>query len=153
MGKRKRTWPYIKAFNEYIRGTTYKQLIYLTEIEIRTLPKPLYQIFLATHPGVLRTVYVHTRVLKHIYDDHRIHSQEIISHLARIIGSPDSVYENKRGRKGRYLFTYRFNSQTYCAIVESTPNYEKYCLQVRTAFYASNPKAYLKDLKHIWKRS
>ncbi len=152
MGKRKRTWSYIKVFYTHVRGTAYKQSVYLTEIEICTLPKLLHQKFLLAHPSMLPTVYVHTKVLKHIYDDHRTHSREIIIHLGRIMGSPDAVYENKQGRKGLYLFTHTVNSRTYFAVVEPLHVNNRFCLRVRTGFYASKPRTYVKDLKQIWKR-
>jgi len=151
MGKRKRTWPYIKAFNAHVRGTKPRSHIRLVEAEIRTLSRPLHTQLSLLHPGLSRTASITTRVLKHIYDDHGAHAPEIIKHLAAMVGSPSIVYENKPGRAGMYIFAIRVDTRTYCGVMDIERTRHGRCvLHVRTAFYASNPTAYLSGLNCVW---
>lgn len=150
MGKRRRTRPHIQLFNAFVLGTAPRTYIHVTEAEIRSIPKPVTLLLSDTYPRLSSKVTISTKALKHIYDDHTIHSIEIVSNLAAVIGSPDAVYENKKGRAGAYIFTATRKGRVLCAIIDIIAQDDLHVMQVRTAFYTSKPRLYLGGSKCVW---
>ncbi|MCK9415153.1 MAG: hypothetical protein WCR68_01235, partial [Candidatus Dojkabacteria bacterium] len=65
-----------------------------------------------------RTVYITTWVLKHIYDRHFEIYDIVVKNLYLIISSPDTIYWNKKHRRGQYLFYKSINNVSILLVLE-----------------------------------
>ena len=97
---------------EYIINTTPKAGIRKIDIPVGILSEKSAKLCGIEN----RTVYVTTWVLKHIYDKHFKIYDLVIKKLYVIISSPDTIYLNKRMRRGEYLF-YKFINETNILLV------------------------------------
>ena len=139
--------------NEYIKGTTEKEIIILTTTLLCNTTN------LVTKAINLPSskVYITTRVVKHLYDSKPAEEYDfIVNNLEKIVRYPDQIYENKGGKRGQFCFLKKIKDDLYfCSfevsqMVVSESEVEEVNFVV-TAFRIRRP-SYLKDYKLLWDR-
>lgn len=107
-------------FNKYIKGSNYKEYIIISRIFV-CKPKKEIQKILGKYS---RKVFITTKSLKHIYDRHIFDKKVpkdfyiIINNILNIIGNPNRIYLNKRGKRGNFLFIKEIKRKIYMCTIE-----------------------------------
>ena len=149
----RRISPQELLFQEYVVGTVRKSRVYLTKSVICSLNAKVYRKLRKKHRLDNSKVFISTKVLKHIYDDHATYFKEIIPNLDLIIRLPDAVYKNKPGKGGEYLFIKKLKGQTYCVVLDILLQQKISICEIRTSFNTPRPELYLRGSECIYKTS
>jgi hypothetical protein len=139
-----------RLFDQYVAGSQYKEDISLAKTILCKLSVKIFAALLKIDGLTSPEVWVNTKVLKHIYDDHNPQHKDIIKNLDLIMREPKAVYRNKPGKEGKYLFLRDINRKAYCAVVDVVDEDSSELLAVRTCFYISKPRKYLRGFECIW---
>jgi hypothetical protein len=92
-------------------------------------------------------IYISSWALKHIYDRRPLVCKFFINHSYSLVSSPDSIYLNKAGKNGKYIFISCCEDiGKLCVVLDLVSN--KLC--VLTAYPVSN--RYLDSMKLIKQR-
>jgi hypothetical protein len=137
-------------FDDHVAGTEKKDLVYVTRVAVCSLSAKVYKILNTLHSLDNSKVFVNTKVLKHIYDDHYTQHLRMIKNLHRIVRLPEAVYKNKPGKGGDYIFVKDIRKETYCVSLDIIQNETGSSIEIRTCFYASRPKRYFREFECVW---
>lgn len=143
----------VKLHKQYIQGTEEKApVVLLTVLLCNTTNLVMKAIDLSTPK-----VHVTTKMLKHLYDSKPAEEYEfILNNLVQIVRFPESIYENKGGKRGQFGFVKRIKDHDYFCSIETTQvtNEDQSAEEMNfvvTAFRMRR-EGYLKDYKPLWSR-
>jgi hypothetical protein len=139
-------------FERYVAGTRVKEHVFLAKTVVCKLNAKLYRRLCEEGELENSKVYVSTKVLKHIYDDHFHEHEKLIDNLNIIVNSPEAVYRNKDGKSGAYLLIKDIQAVTYCVVMDVSQTGDGMRMEIRTCFQVSTPKRYLKGCELVWKQ-
>jgi hypothetical protein len=137
-------------FHEHVAGTEKKSFVHLAKVAVCNLGPKIYRKLRESHILDNSKVFISTKVLKHIYDDHHPQHLTMIKNLHRIVRSPEVVYKNKPGKGGDYIFVKEIRDETYCVVLDIIQSETDSSIEIRTCFYASRPKRYFREFECIW---
>jgi len=93
------------------------------------------------------SVYVNTRVIKHLYDKRPAEEYDfIIDNSHKIIKYPDEIYKNKNPKRGDYCFVKKIKEKKYLSSLEIS-NGEILLVTV----FRLNKESYLNDYELLWR--
>lgn len=130
-----------EIFEKHIKGTPERALVTERKVFLCHFTRAVSQ---AVFSGTT-SVYVTTRVLKHLYDKKPAEEFHfLLNHLHKILAYPDFVYENKTGKRGHFCLVKNIKKEAYMCSVETGEE-----STVVTAFRVRD-KSYLKSYKLLW---
>jgi hypothetical protein len=140
-----------KIFKTYIKGTPEKSVVSDLTLHICQLTR------VVAKSGNFKShkVYITTKVLKHLYDKKPAEEFDaIMKDLHSLISYPESLYENKSGKRGEICFVKTFKDGKYICCIEQTEANDPLDGQlgmncVVTAFRIRKDN-YLKNYKLLW---
>jgi len=96
----------------------------------------------------IQSVYINTRVLKHIYDKRGKRDYDfIIKNIGNLIKYPNNIYKNQIEKRGSICFVKSVNGSEYMVSLEQIKNSNT--LEVVTIFMIRK-KNYLDGYKLLW---
>jgi hypothetical protein len=133
-----------KLCQQYIRGTA-KDAIVLSK---RAFLCHLTHSVIRGCSFVDGSVYINTRMLKHMYDKKPAEEFDfMINNMHKVIKYPNDVYKNKDGKRGNFCFAKELDGIKYLCAIEIQKNGRE--LEVATAFRIRKEN-YLNDYKLLW---
>ena len=91
-------------------------------------------------------VYITTRTMKHMYDKRPAEEFDfVLKNLFQIVKYPNTVYQNKDGKRGNICLVKEIDGIKYLCCLEMIDN----ALYIATAFRVGNER-YLKSFTPLW---
>ncbi len=134
-------------YRKHIKGTYRKDLVPDIEMCLCNIKTSIRKKLTVDSAKVFLTA----RALKHIYDRIYLDANKpddfalVIQNLHKIIGYPDKVCRNKKGRRGEFVFLKGVNTQIFLSTLEKN---NQGSLYVVTGFIPK--ESYYKNLEEIW---
>ncbi|MEX0918807.1 MAG: hypothetical protein WDZ85_02455 [Candidatus Paceibacterota bacterium] len=131
----------------YIRGTTKKAVVQLVDSFLCHITSAVRKGIRIEHSKV----YISTRVIKHVYDKRPAEEFDFcIENTHLVVKYPDSIYRNKKGKRGDFCFVKEVKNFKCFVSIEVVDNSEEkppHCEVV--TFYRINNK-YLESYELLW---
>lgn len=140
--------PVPELHRKYVKGTAPKALVAEITIFICRLTATVYR---STEYST-DSVYINTRVLKHLYDKRPAEEYEfLVENLRKIIKYPDRVYQNKLGKRGNLCFAKKIGAEQYFCPLEYAHEEDKQRILVVTGFRVDDKYLEKYELSWSWR--
>lgn len=141
----------VKLFRTYIKGSAEKSVVVELTIHLCNLTN------IVKRAGTFKahTIYINTKIIKHLYDSKPAKEFDfIIRNLPAIVKYPEYIYENKEGKRGTLCFVKKVDKDLYFCSIEKTdevdPNDGNTGMNYVVTAYRLRKANYLKDYKLLW---
>jgi hypothetical protein len=135
-----------RIFDAHIKGTPPQAIVRELTITFCSLTNEVQRVC-SFDTG---TVLITTKVIKKNYDKRTAEENDyILKNGWQVIHMPSSIYRNKSGKRGDFLFAKKMNNNLYVASLEVSQSEGEYSLYVVSVFRVRK-ESYLYGYELIW---